>query len=197
MDKKKINSWARWLHAYLSMFSFAALLFFAVTGIAMNHPSWTDGKQKNEAIKGSIDTLWLAGNDTTVADKPGIIDYFRDSHGIRARLTEFRTSDRDCSLAFSGPGYTAYAIIDRSNGSYELMVTKAGFIAAMNDLHKGSEAGKKWSVIIDIIALIMIIISLTGFIMVFFITKKRLKYILISVLGAVTFILLIILSART
>jgi hypothetical protein len=195
MDRKKINGWARWLHAYLSMFSFTALLFFACTGITLNHPSWTDGIQKTEIIKGSFDTLLLAGNDTSVVGRSEITGFFRDSHKIKARLTEFRTSAMDCSLSFTGPGYSAYAIIDRSDGSYELMVTKAGFIAAMNDLHKGTETGKRWPLIVDIIALMMIIISLTGFIMIFFITRKKIKYLLFSILGTVVFVLLILLSA--
>ena len=32
--------WFRWVHIYVSMLSFAALFFFAVTGITLNHPSW-------------------------------------------------------------------------------------------------------------------------------------------------------------
>lgn len=196
MDRKKINVWARWLHAYLSMFSFAALLFFACTGITLNHPAWTDGVQKTEIIKGRVDTLWLAGNDTSVAARTEITDFFRMSHNIKARLTEFRTSAMDCSLSFSGPGYSAYAIIDRSDGTYELMVTNAGFIAAMNDLHKGKDSGKKWPAIVDLIALIMIVISLTGFIMVLYIARKKLKYLLFAILGTVAFTILIILSAR-
>ena len=33
----------RWLHIYLSMFGLAALLFFAVTGVTLNHPDWVFG----------------------------------------------------------------------------------------------------------------------------------------------------------
>ena len=29
----------RWLHIYLSMFGLAAVLFFSVTGITLNHPN--------------------------------------------------------------------------------------------------------------------------------------------------------------
>ena len=35
-------------------------------------------------------------------------------------------------------GFTAYGMIDRTSGSYELVATSAGVIAAMNDLHKAA-----------------------------------------------------------
>ena len=34
----------RWLHIYLSMFGLAAVLFFSVTGITLNHPDWFFGE---------------------------------------------------------------------------------------------------------------------------------------------------------
>ena len=37
---------SRWLHVYLSMFSFAVLMFFAVTGLTLNHANWFDGQER-------------------------------------------------------------------------------------------------------------------------------------------------------
>lgn len=193
MEKKSFCGWTRWVHLYLSMFSFAALFFFAFTGITLNHPSWTENQQKVEMLKGTIDPVWVAGTDTASVEKSRIVEYVREEHNVRGKLTEFRISESECSVAFDGPGYTAYGMIDRSTGSYELVETSAGFIAAMNDLHKGSYTGNKWNTIIDITAAIMIIISLTGFIMIFYMTKKRSKGLWVAILGAITFVLLSIL----
>lgn len=192
MEKKSFCGWTRWIHLYLSMFSFAALFFFAFTGITLNHPSWTENRQKVEMLKGTVDPTWVAGTDTASVEKFRIVEYVRDQHKVRGNLTEFRISESECTLAFDGPGFTAYGMIDRSTGSYELVTTSAGIIAAMNDLHKGSYTGKKWNAIIDITAAIMIVISLTGFIMIFFMTKKRSKGLWLAVLGAVTFLMLCI-----
>src|SRR5262245_16849570 len=30
----------RWLHIYVSLLGFTALIFFAVTGVTLNHPTW-------------------------------------------------------------------------------------------------------------------------------------------------------------
>jgi hypothetical protein len=193
MEKKSFCGWTRWVHLYLSMFSFAALLFFAFTGITLNHPSWTENRQKVETMRGIVDPAWVAGTDTASVEKSRIVEYVRDQHKVRGHLTEFRISESECSVAFDGPGYTAYGMIDRSTGTYELVATSSGFIAAMNDLHKGSYTGIKWNVIIDITAAILIVISLTGFIMIFFMTKKRTLGLWVAGLGAVTFILLCLL----
>ncbi|MFZ2340765.1 MAG: PepSY-associated TM helix domain-containing protein [Bacteroidales bacterium] len=193
MEKKSFCGWTRWVHLYLSMFSFAALFFFAFTGITLNHPSWTENRQKVETMKGNVDPAWVAGTDTASVAKSNIVDYIRDQHNVRGNLTEFRISESECSLAFDGPGFTAYGMIDRSTGSYEMVATSAGFIAAMNDLHKGSYTGIKWNAIIDITAAILIVISLTGFIMIFFMTKRRTKGLMVAGLGVVTFILLCLL----
>ena len=36
--KGRVYATVRWLHVYISMLSFLAILFFAVTGITLNHP---------------------------------------------------------------------------------------------------------------------------------------------------------------
>ncbi|HOG56994.1 MAG TPA: PepSY-associated TM helix domain-containing protein [Bacteroidales bacterium] len=193
MGKKSFCGWIRWIHLYLSMFSFAALLFFALTGITLNHPSWTENRQKVEMLEGNVDLSWIAGTDTSLAEKSAIVDHLKKEHNIRGRLTEFRVSESECSLAFDGPGFTAYGMIDRTSGSYELVATSAGIIAAMNDLHKGSYTGSGWNTAIDIIAAILIVISLTGFIMIFYMTKKRSKGLWVAIFGALTFVVLCIL----
>lgn len=188
--KKDINGWTRWLHIYLSMFSFAALFFFAVTGITLNHPDWLKGEQQVERFSGKVDSTWLSVNDTGAVAKLEIVEYFRNNYKIKARLADFRTEENECSVSFNGPGYGADAFIDRTTGSYELTISSAGYVAVMNDLHKGRDTGSVWAVIIDLSAILMVVVSLTGFLMIFFISKRKVNGLLISVLGAVIFIFL-------
>src|SRR4051795_2692074 len=50
----------RWLHIYLSMFGLAAVLFFSVTGITLNHPAWFFGEsQRQVQAEGQMDPQWL------------------------------------------------------------------------------------------------------------------------------------------
>ena len=56
--------WVRWLHIYLSLFSFAALLFFAVTGLTLNHPTWLGGSDATSRTAQGQLPIGSAGNIT-------------------------------------------------------------------------------------------------------------------------------------
>ncbi len=49
-----------WLHIYLSMFGLAAVLFFSVTGLTLNHPDWFfAGAERSAQAEGRVDAKWL------------------------------------------------------------------------------------------------------------------------------------------
>jgi hypothetical protein len=169
------------------MFSFAALLFFSITGITLNHTSWIEGRQKVEQIEGDLNVAWVSA-DSSGADELMIVEHFRNKYNIRAKVSDFTTEETECSVSFKGPGYTADGFIDRSTGHYQLTITKSGIIAMMNDLHKGRDTGSAWSWFIDVSAVLMILVSLTGFLMIFFLKKKRFSGLVITVVGAMIII---------
>jgi len=196
MLKRDIAHWTRWLHIYLSMFSFAALLFFAITGITLNHPGWTSGQAQLKKLTGKLNPAWVTSPDTALVAKLEIVEYFRSTYNVRARVTDFRIEETECSLSFKGPGYNADAFIDRSTGEYEVTITTSGSIAVLNDLHKGRDAGATWAAAIDIAAILMVLVSLTGFLMIFFLKKKRFAGLVLSALGALFIIVLYYLFAQ-
>ncbi len=185
--KREFAAWTRWLHIYLSMFSFAALLFFAVTGITLNHPGWIEGQQKTEQVKDNVSIAWVHP-DSAKVNELKVVEYLRTAHQIKAALTDFRIEKGECSVSFKGPGYAADGFIERATGHYELTITKSGVIAIMNDLHKGRDAGTTWAWLIDASATLMILVSLTGFLMIFFLKKKRFSGLLIAAFGAIAVI---------
>lgn len=189
MIKRDIATWTRWLHIYLSMFSFAALLFFAVTGITLNHPDWLSSHEAR-TISSHLNPDWVKGTDTLSVNKLGIVEHFRDTYAIKARVSNFISDQSQCSLSFKGPGYSADAFIDRSTGEYELTIIAPGSIAILNDLHKGRDTRASWSWVIDISGFLMILVSLTGFIMIFYLKKKRTSGLLIFLLGTLICVIL-------
>ena len=78
------------------------------------------------------------------------------------------------SVSFKGPGYAADAFIDRKTGQYDMTETRLGFVAVINDLHKGRDTGAAWAGVIDISAGLMVLVSLTGLVLIFFL-QRRLK----------------------
>src|SRR5437763_13369683 len=93
--KRRAATVARWLHVYLSMASFGILLFFAVTGLTLNHIDWFEGQQRTTQVAGSINRDWL-GNEGKDVQKLEIVEQLRRTHNIRGALGDFRIDDTQC-----------------------------------------------------------------------------------------------------
>ena len=179
--KRQIMIVSRWLHIYLSMASFGILFFFAVTGLTLNHQDWFNKQQTAVQLRGAMNPKYLASE----AGKLDVVEYLRNTHGIHGAMKDFRVEDTDWSVAFKGPGYSADVIIDRATGRYELTETRMGFFAIINDLHKGRDTGSAWAKVIDVSAVLMTLVSLSGMLLIFFLQKKRLSGLLAAGAGAV------------
>ncbi|PWS29580.1 peptidase [Pedobacter yonginense] len=168
------------------MVSFTILLFFAVSGLTLNHADWfTSGKEVVTKDSGNVEVRWVNQTDTAKINKLQLVEFFRNEHQVKGALSDFRIDDRECSLTFNGPGYIADSFVDRETGKYELTVTRLGAVAVINDLHKGRDSGKAWSWIIDISAVLMTLVSISGIILICFIKKKRLSGFLIAAVGTI------------
>jgi len=184
--KKRLAGLSRWLHIYLSMVSFTILLFFAVSGLTLNHADWfTTGKEVVTKDSGTVNLKWIKVADTSKINKLQLVEFLRNKHEVKGALNDFRIEEQELSLTFNGPGYVADVFIDRETGKYELSVTRMGVVAVINDLHKGRDSGKAWSWIIDISAVLMTLVSISGIILICFIKKKRLSGFIIAAAGTV------------
>jgi hypothetical protein len=150
------------------MASFAILFFFAITGITLNHTDWFASHQSTRQLKGVVKTQWLKPE----VRKLEIVEQLRSAHGIRSSITDFRIDDGQASVSFKGPGYSADAFIDRTSGAYEFNETTMGVVAVLNDLHKGRDTGRVWSAVIDVSAILMVLVSLSGMVLLFFLQKR-------------------------
>jgi hypothetical protein len=181
--RRRLSALSRWLHIYLSMVSFALVFFFAITGLTLNHAEKFGDQVHTEQEKGKLNPLWVNTPDTLKIAKLEIVEYLRNRHGIKAALSDFRIDDAQIGVSFKGPGFAADAFIDRTTGAYDLTKTSAGFVGIINDLHKGRDTGPIWSVVIDIAAILMTLVSLTGMILLLFIRRKRFSGLIMAALG--------------
>src|SRR5215475_8323671 len=179
MVLKRLASLSRWLHIYLSMASFVILLFFAVTGLTLNHAERFSARPRVEQIKGKVEINWIKVEDAAV-DKLAIVEHLRQTHGVKGALTDFRLDESEATVSFKGPGYAADAFINRETGEYELTETRSGLVAALNDLHKGRDTGREWSWLIDASAVLMTLVSLTGLVLIWFVKRRRLSGLMLA-----------------
>jgi hypothetical protein len=170
------------------MVSFGVVFFFAVTGITLNHPDWGASQQKTVVHHGQAAKAML-GNRTAQGDAAGVnqlglVEMLRSQDGIHGAVSDFRVDDSQIAISFKGPGYAADAFIDRDTGKYDLTETRNGFMAVINDLHKGRDTGKAWAVVIDISASLLVLVSLTGMILIWFMHKRRTAGLLLAAAAA-------------
>jgi hypothetical protein len=169
---------SRWLHLYLSLFSFTVVLFFAATGLTLNHADWFAGQVRTTETRGSLPPAML-----TPPDKLAIAETLRKTHKLQGTVSDFRIEDKQITVSFHGPGYAADVFITLPDGHYEISETRNGIVAVMNDLHKGRDTGPKWSWVIDASAILLVVVSLTGLMLIFFLTKRRRRGILVAAVG--------------
>jgi hypothetical protein len=186
----------RWLHIYLSMFGLAAVLFFSVTGITLNHPDWVFGQvERTRAAEGEVDVKWIGrelgdSNNFAQVKKLEVVEHLRKTHMIRGALAEFRLDDNECMVSFKGPGYSADVFIERDSGHYSLTELDHGLVALINDLHKGRDTGAVWSAVIDLSAGLMTLISLTGLVLLFYLKLRRVPGVVVALSGTIVLIVI-------
>lgn len=180
----------RWLHIYLSMFGFTALVFFAITGITLNHAAWfgLEGEHVRD-VTGNLDIKLLSpGGEEATVDKLMIVETLRSEHGLSGSVAEFRTDETECFVSFKGPGFAADAFITRESGKYQLSIARHGVVAIMNDLHKGRDSGTAWSVLIDVSAILMTISSVTGMLLLIYLRRIRFSGFMTAIAGTIALI---------
>ena len=176
----RVHSLLRWLHIYTSMVSLMVVLFFAATGVTLNHPDWLAGERTDE-VSGTLPATWKTakGIDWLV-----VAEHLRAANGVRGTVADRREDDREGSLTFRAPGYSADAFIDVQTGSYKLTTSYQGAIGVINDLHRGRDAGSAWAWLIDVSGIFLVFLSLTGLGLLFYLKKVRIKALVVMAAGA-------------
>jgi uncharacterized protein len=152
------------------MFSLLVVLFFAITGVTLNHPDWTFGTSGSRTdTTGTLPAGW---NDGTEVDWLVVSEHLRAVDGVRGSIDEFDGDPSDASITFKGPGYQADAFIT-GDGTYDLTVTTQGAMAVINDLHKGRHTGTSWRWLIDVSGIVLAVVAFTGMFLQFFLRKRR------------------------
>ena len=185
--KIRLNPLIRWLHVYTSMISLLVVLFFAMTGFTLNHTDWAFGDVVvNKQFVGSLPQDWRKDTQT---DWLRTAEYLRATHGLRGQVKNPRSSDTETSLSFVAPAYKADVFINPS-GSYNINLESQGFVALMNDLHRGRDTGTAWSWLIDLSALFLVVVALTGLGLLLYLKKTRVAALATALGGGILMIVL-------
>ncbi len=162
-------------HWVSSAFALAAMIFFAVTGITLNHAASFRSKPRVTQTQAILPESLLA----QISVDPGDTEQAQARAAKRALPVELRdwlrtTIDADPGVRLMEwsqdeiyvdlprPGGDGWLTIDRSTGEIHKEVTTRGLVAWLNDLHKGRHTGQAWILFMDFFSVVSVIFCLTG-----------------------------------
>lgn len=160
---RQLHTW-HWVSAAVSLLG---MLLFAATGLTLNNAAWFKTQavtQERELalpppLRQALSELPREGR---IAVPPALAGWAARQFGIELAGRETEASADELYIALPGPGHDSWLAIDRAEGWAVYRQTRMGWLAFLNDLHKGRHAGVAWSWFIDVMAVACIVFSLTG-----------------------------------
>ncbi len=179
----------RWLHVYTSMISLIVVLFFGITGLTLNHPSWTLGDATDRATyTGTLPTGFQVNG---TVDFLTVSEFVRSKYSVSGEVSGHDLAGNEGSISYRAPGYAADLFFEVDSAAYQLVVEQQGFVGVMNDLHKGRDAPGSWKWVIDISAGLLVLVAVTGLGIQVFQRKRRTRALLFAAGGLVLTIVLL------
>ncbi|MCX6613369.1 MAG: PepSY-associated TM helix domain-containing protein [Acidobacteria bacterium] len=161
---KELMKWSRNLHIYVSLLGFTLFLFFALSGIQLTHESFG-----LDEAKATDQALSLPLKLAQQAQREQVLSHLKTGLGVE----RFEVREREIEISLMSPGQRAQVRIDRATGKGEIHREQRGWIGAMADLHKGAATGWVWRLLMDITCVWIVVSSITGFLMVLTLPKRK------------------------
>ncbi|NML32188.1 PepSY-associated TM helix domain-containing protein [Paraburkholderia antibiotica] len=160
---RQLRQW-HWISSALCLIG---MLLFALTGFTLNHAAQIEAHPHVERRSASA--------PASLRDTLGHTQH-RDKGPVPAELSAWLASTlqldtagriaewsaNDIYIALPRPGGDAWVSVDFTTGDTEYELTTRGWIAYLNDLHKGRNAGAAWGAFIDVFAAACVVFSVTG-----------------------------------
>jgi hypothetical protein len=163
---KQLHTW-HWMSSAVSLIG---LLLFAITGFTLNHASEIEATPTSIERAAQLPSPLLAqvaADDKPDAKKPlppAVASFIEGKLPLEAGGTAEWSAD-EIYLALPRPGGDGWISVDRHSGAVTSEISTRGWIAYLNDLHKGRNAGPVWKWFLDIFVLACIMFALTGLVL--------------------------------
>ncbi|WP_436897991.1 PepSY-associated TM helix domain-containing protein [Acinetobacter gyllenbergii] len=182
---------ARYVHGWLSAFAFIVLIFFAATGLLLNNPDWFKSSNDEQIVKLTLPAAFVSAIQKQENPTPAILDFVRDKQLLIGRYKSSEVMDGEVMIRLESPAGSTDLWVLMDEGQVEITQKPATTVSLLNDLHRGKNVGATWHWLIDISAIIIILLSLAGYIL-FLTIKTRLITHLLLTAGSLAAIILLI-----
>lgn len=162
-----IGTLRQW-HWISSALCLAGMLLFAVTGIMLNHAGVIESRPVVSSTNTQLpdELLALLPELASGGAPPAALrNWLRTELDVRFNPEQAEWSDDELYLGLPRPGGDAWLTLDLNTGELFYESTDRGWVAYLNDLHKGRHTGTAWSWFIDLFAGVCVVFSLTGLVL--------------------------------
>ena len=172
---KTLHQW-HWISAALSL---AGMILFAFTGLTLNNAALVEASPTTQNQLTTLPENLLAPlaqqpEDVTQAPLPAEVrQWLENELHIHMGRRDAEFSSGEAYVPMPEPGADAWLTIDLASGDVEYERTDRGWVAYINDLHKGRNTGTAWSWFIDVFAIACLIFALTGLTLLAFHARQR------------------------
>lgn len=171
---KQLHTW----HWVSSAVSLIGLLLFTITGFTLNHAGEIGAEPTTTQVAAQLPAplaRLVASDGAADAKKPlpaPIANFLKGRYPTAAR-GEAEWSADEVYLPLPRPGGDGWIAIDRASGAVTSEITDRGWIAYLNDLHKGRNSGLVWKWFIDVFAGACLAFALTGLVLLWLHARRR------------------------
>lgn len=170
---KQLYQW-HWISSGISL---VGMILFALTGITLNHAGQIEAAPKTVMREGKLPPDLVTILRTTPNTKDPVPEPVRAwlsrEMAVNVANRETEWSAKEIYVALPRPGGDAWMSIERDTGAISYETTSRGWIAYLNDLHKGRNTGAGWSWFIDIFAAAAMMFCITGLLLLQLHATKR------------------------
>jgi hypothetical protein len=182
------QKWTRRLHSWLSTTSILVVLFFALTGITLNHPTWFGASTPRTQTVTGVLPASVVINGT--ADPLAVSEYLRVKSAVSGQVAAHTETSAGGTIDYEGPGSAASVDYTTSTRAYQLRTTSYGLVGILNDLHKGRHAGSSFAWLIDVSGVLLTLVAVTGLTLQLYIRRGRRLGLTLAGIGAAAAIVL-------
>lgn len=159
-----IRQW-HWISSAICL---AGMLLFSVTGITLNHAAEIRAEPRVTTLEAQVPDAVLQqlhGVDRAGAIPARVRHWLAQEHDLTLPARPAEWMDGEAYLPLPKPGGDAWISVDLNSGSVLYEKTTRGWVAYLNDLHKGRNTGVAWRWFIDIFAAATVVFSVTGLVL--------------------------------
>jgi hypothetical protein len=177
-------------HGYLSAFAFVWVLFFATSGILLNHPDWFGGGDVPIAERPvHLTPAELAAVKAHAEPGRALVAVVRARAGLNGEFSSGDLVGDELFVRLKGARGSSDLRVSLTSGVGSASVETAPALGVFKELHRGELSGPVWRALIDIAGAILAISSVLGLV-IYFSLRYRLRTAL-GLIGAGTVVMLV------